>query len=158
MPNPEFATKLGSLTSHIPPGQFFRYLIVGGVNTLFGYGCYALLTAILQPRIPHGYVVANLLASVINISFSYLGYKWLVFKTRGNYLREWLRALAVYSTAILVGTALLPVIVFVIRRTTRFASAAPYIAGAILIGFTTIYSFLGHRNFSFRTPRAKSAA
>ncbi len=158
MPNIELAAKLGSLASHIPPGQFFRYLVVGGVNTLFGYGCYAALTALFQPRLAHGYIVANLLAGIISITFSYLGYKWFVFKTKGNYLREWIRAVAVYSTAILVGTALLPVLVLIIRRTTRFDAEAPYIAGAVLIGFTTIYSFLGHRHFSFRTPKSDSPA
>ncbi len=152
------ANRFAELKSHIPPGQFFRYLVVGGFNTLFGYGCYAALTAALQPRLAHGYIVANLLAGLVNITFSYLGYKWFVFKTRGNYLREWLRALAVYSSAILVGTALLPVLVFAIRRSTRFDAAAPYIAGAVLIGFTTIYSFLGHRHFSFRTSKPGSAA
>ena len=151
------ANRFAELKSHIPPGQFLRYLVVGGFNTLFGYGCYAALTVMLQPRLPHGYIVANLLAGLINITFSYLGYKWFVFKTKGNYLREWIRAVAVYSTAILVGTALLPVLVFAIRRTTRFDIAAPYIAGAVLVGFTTIYSFLGHRHFSFRTPKPDSA-
>ena len=156
MPNTESVTSVKSLTSHIPPGQFFRYLMVGAVNTVFGFGCYAALTALLQPRLSHGYIVANLLAGLINITFSYLGYKWFVFKTKGNYLREWTRAVAVYSTAILLGTALLPVLVFLIRHTTRFDSAAPYIAGAVLIGFTTIYSFLGHRHFSFRSSEPDS--
>lgn len=154
----KMTSRLAELRSHIPPGQFLRYLVVGGFNTLFGYGCYAAFTALLQPRLAHGYIVANLLAGFINITFSYLGYKWFVFKTKGNYLREWIRAVAVYSSAILVGTALLPVLVFAIRRTTRFDSAAPYIAGAVLIGFTTIYSFLGHRHFSFRTPKPDSPA
>jgi len=151
-PNGESANRTGfsELTSHIPRGQFFSYLVVGGFNTLFGFGVYALLTAVLQKRFPHGYIVANLLASFISITFSYLGYKWFVFKTKGNYLREWLRAVAVYSSAILIGTALLPVFVFCIRRTSGFDHAAPYLAGALLTGFTAVYSFLGHKNFSFR--------
>jgi len=45
---------------------------------------------------------------------------------------------------------LLPVFVYAIRRWTGVYNAAPYIAGAVLIGCTTIYSFLGHRKFSFR--------
>lgn len=138
------------MTAHIPPGQFLRYLIVGGWNTLFGYASFAILTAILDPHIPHAYIVASVLASIINITVSYLGYKWFVFKTRGNYLREWLRAVAVYSTAILISTATLPVLVFIIRRLWHFDKAAPYIAGAVLTIFTVIYSFLGHKKFSFR--------
>jgi len=143
-----------TLTNHIPPGQFFSYLVVGGFNTLFGFGLYALLTAALQSRFQHGYIVANLLASLISVTFSYLGYKWCVFKTKGNYLREWLRAVTVYSGAIVANTALLPVLVFFIRRTSRFTHSAPYLAGALLIGLTAVYSFLGHRNFSFRQEKA----
>jgi hypothetical protein len=28
--------------------------------------------------------------------------------------------------------------------------SAPYVAGALLTGLTAVYSFLGHKNFSFR--------
>ncbi len=141
------------LASHIPPGQLLRYLVVGAWNTLFGYGCYAALTALLDPVIPHGYIVASLVAAPINISVSFLGYKWFVFKTKGNYLREWLRVILVYSSSILIGTACLPVLVFVIRHYSRWDRGAPYIAGALLMGGTVVYSFLAHKKFSFRTEK-----
>ena len=143
---------MGNLTRHIPPGQFGRYLLVGAWNTLFGYGPYAFFTAILSPIIPHGYIAASVISSLLNISVSYLGYKWFVFKTKGNYLREWIRCVGVYSGGILFGVLALPVLVLVIRRNTRFVTQAPYIAGAILTVFMVVYSFLGHKKFSFRTP------
>ncbi len=141
------------LTRHIPPGQFGRYLLVGIGNTLFGYGTFALLTALLDRITPHGYVLASLLASVLSITVAYLNYKWLVFKTQGNYLREWARCVAVYSGGIIISAALLPLVVFVIRRGTGMQAAAPYLAGALLIGFNAVYSFLGHKKFSFRSPQ-----
>lgn len=141
------------LTSHIPPGQFGRYLLVGMWNTLFGYGTYAALTAALDPVIPHSYMLASLLAGGLNITVSFLGYKWFVFKTRGNYLREWGRCVAVYGSNILLGLILLPIAVAVIRRATGLDRQAPYIAGAVLLVFGTLYSFIGHRKYSFR-PRA----
>lgn len=140
------------LTRHIPPGQFGRYLLVGGWNTLFGYGSYAFFTAILSPMIPHSYIAASVISSLLNISVSYLGYKWFVFKTKGNYLREWMRCVAVYSGGILVGVLTLPVLVVIIRRNTRFVTQAPYIAGALLTAFMVVYSFVGHKKFSFRSP------
>lgn len=142
---------LAALARHFPPGQFGRYLLVGVGNTLFGYGTFALFVAILDRVVPHGYILASVISSVLNISVSYLNYKWFVFKTKGNYLREWARCVAVYSSAIVINALLLPVFVFAIRRWTNISAAAPYIAGAVLIGFTTIYSFLGHKRFSFRT-------
>jgi putative flippase GtrA len=140
------------LTRNIPPGQFGRYLLVGAWNTLFGYGSFAFFTAILSPMIPYSYIVASVISSLLNISVSYLGYKWFVFKTRGNYLREWLRCVAVYSGGIVFGVVTLPVLVTVIRRSTRYVTQAPYIAGAILTAFMVVYSFVGHKKFSFRTP------
>ncbi len=137
---------------HIPPGQFSRYLLVGVWNTAFGYGTFALFTMLLQRVTPHGYIAASVLSSLVNITVAYFGYKWFVFKTKGNYLREWARCVTVYSGAIVITAALLPVVVLALRRTTPLTASAPYVAGALLIGITTIYSFIGHKKFSFRPP------
>jgi putative flippase GtrA len=140
------------LTEHIPPGQLGRYLLVGIGNTLFGYGTFALFTAILNPVVRAGYIWASLLSSLVNITVAYLAYKWFVFKTKGNYLREWIRCVVVYSGGILFGLVALPVLVILIRRNTRFVATAPYIAGALLTALVVVYSFLGHKTFSFRSP------
>jgi putative flippase GtrA len=144
--------RLIGLTSHIPPGQFFRYLLVGGWNTLFGYGCFALLTALLDPRIKYGYVVASIIANLIAPTVAFLGYKWFVFKTKGNYLREWFRCLTVYGGSMLISIILLPMIVFGLRKMTALTNAAPYVAGALIMGASVVYSFLGHKHYSFRQP------
>jgi len=138
------------LSGHIPPGQFGRYLLVGIWNTLFGYGMFALFTALLNPILSHSYMWASGLSSLLNITVAYLGYKWFVFKTKGNYLREWLRCVTVYGSGILLGLIALPVVVFLIRHNTHFYAQAPYIAGAILSAFIVVYNFLGHKKFSFR--------
>jgi putative flippase GtrA len=141
-----------TLTRHIPPGQFGRYLLVGAWNTLFGYGSFAFFTAVLSPMIPHSYIAASVISSLLNVSVSFLGYKWFVFKTKGNYLREWIRCVGVYSGGILFSVLMLPLLVLVIRRNTRFVTQAPYLAGAVLTAFMVVYSFVGHKKFSFRTP------
>ena len=140
---------IARLTAHIPPAQFSRYLLVGIWNTVFGYATYAVLTALLTPYIPHAYIVASVLAGILNITEAFLVYKWLVFKTKGNYLREWMRCVVVYSGGILIGILLLPVFVFALRHLTRSDSSAPYIAGAALTGVNVVAGFLGHKNFSF---------
>jgi putative flippase GtrA len=140
-----------ALTAHFPPGQFLRYLAVGAWNTLFGYAAYAALTALLTPLIPYSYMVASLLSSIVSITVAFLGYKWFVFKTKGNYLREWARCVVVYSGAIAVGLVLLPILVSVLRHYTRYQRQAPYIAGAMLTGVSVVFSFVGHSKFSFRT-------
>jgi putative flippase GtrA len=140
------------ITGHIPPGQFGRYLLVGAWNTFFGYGTFALFTAVLNPIVPHSYIWASLLSSLLNITVAYFGYKWFVFKTKGNYLREWMRCVAVYSGGIAFALVALPVLVLLIRHNTRFFAEAPYIAGAFLTVIVVVYNFLGHKRFSFRAP------
>jgi putative flippase GtrA len=144
-----------NLTKHVPPGQFGHYLAVGACNTAFAYGSYALFTALLDHYMPASYLAASLISSVLNITISFLGYKWFVFKTRGNYLKEWVRCLTVYSGGIALGLLLLPPIVFLVGRLAGDPRAAPYIAGALVLGSQVILSFVGHKHFSFRNDEAR---
>jgi len=138
--------------------QLLRYLAVGACNTVFGYGCFALFTMLLSPLMAYGYVLAGLLANFLSITFAFLGYKWFVFKTEGNYLKEWVRCLGVYTTSMVLSAAALPFMVAVVRRQTGRDHSAPYIAGAIVLVFSIIFSFFGHRRISFgpgkRTPQS----
>lgn len=140
---------LARLTRHIPPGQFGRYLVVGLWNTAFGYGTFALFTALLDRHMPASYMAGGLLSSLLNITVSFLGYKWFVFRTKGNYLGEWARCLVVYSGAIALGLALLPPTVFLVSWLTGDSQTAPYIAGALLLGLQVVVGFFGHRKYSF---------
>jgi len=133
----------------LPPQQFGRYLVVGVCNTIFGYAAYAGLTALLTPRVPFAYVLACLLSGLAGITFAFLAYKWFVFKTQGHYLREWARCILVYGGTVLLGAAVLPLIVFLVRYLTPADKSAAYIAGAIQMGAAAVAGFLGHKNFSF---------
>jgi putative flippase GtrA len=127
----------------------FRYLAVGACNTIFGYGCFALFTLLLTPVLSYGYVAASILANLFSITFAFLGYKWLVFKTKGNYLREWIRCVGIYAGGMILSAAALPLVVGVIRRQPGHDRSAPYIAGAIVLVFSIVFSFFGHRHISF---------
>ena len=139
------------LTSHIPPGQFLRYLLVGGWNTLFGYSTFAAFTALLEPLFPGSYVLAMVLSSIVNITVAFLGYKWFVFKTKGNYLKEWMKCMAVYGSGMLPSLFLLPAIVEFLRHVLHLGHWSPYVGAALLTGFGVIYSFVGHKKITFRT-------
>ncbi len=136
---------------------FVRYLLVGAWNTLFGYGCFALFTALLSRRMAHGYVVAIVLANLISISVAFLGYKWFVFRTKGGYLKEWLRCLSVYSGSMIFSAVALPIVVTFLRRNSNWDSGAPYLAGAIVMSVAVVFSFFGHRYFSFATGERTDA-
>jgi putative flippase GtrA len=136
--------------------EVVRYLMVGGFNTVFGYGCFAAFNMALEPLGAHAYLLASLLANLVAISVAFLGYKWFVFRTRGNYLREWLRCMAVYSTTILVTLAGMPIVVTLLRH-TRFGKHAPYIAAAVMALVTIALGYLGHKHISFRRSRGRRA-
>ena len=136
--------------SHKSVGQFVRYIVVGGFNTVFGYGLFALLTWSFKGLGSYNYMYAAVLANVIAISVAFLGYKWFVFRTHGNYLIEWIRCFGVYGSSMLIGLAGLPILVPILRHVLRRPEQAPYIAGALLMIVTVLFSFFGHKNFSFR--------
>jgi putative flippase GtrA len=136
------------------------YLAVGACNTIFGYGCFALFTLLLTPIFSYGYVVASLLANLFSITFAFFGYKWFVFKTKGNYFKEWIRCVGVYASSMILSAAALPFVVGIIRRQPGHERSAPYIAGAIVLVFSALLSFFGHRHISFadsnQSPQSSS--
>ncbi|HTV14232.1 MAG TPA: GtrA family protein [Acidobacteriaceae bacterium] len=148
---------LAWVKDHFPPGQFGRYLVVGLFNTAFGYGTYAGLTALLTPHIRFAYMVASIISSFVNITIAFLNYKWFIFKTKGNYLREWSRCIVVYGSTMGIGTLALPVVVFLVRFLTGAGRSAPYIAGALLMSANVLAGFLGHKHFSFAPPAKERA-
>src|ERR1700728_1327538 len=96
------------LRKHFPGGQFFRYLCVGVFNTFFGYFTFAAALYFLNLALPQRFlyltvILASVLGMPLNITVAYFGYKFFVFKTRGNYLREWLKCFAVYGTSMVPG-------------------------------------------------------
>jgi putative flippase GtrA len=139
----------GAGAAHQHKLTLIRYLAVGACNTAFGYGCFALFTLLLNSVFAYGYVLASLLANFFSITFSFFGYKWFVFRTKGNYLKEWIRCVGVYATSMVVSAAALPFVVGIIRRQPGHDRSAPYIAGAIVLVFSVSFSFFGHRHISF---------
>jgi putative flippase GtrA len=129
--------------------QFARYLLAGGANTVFGYGIYAALNYALTDLFPYAYLAAAVLGNIIAITLAYINYKFFVFKTKGNYLKEYLRFYVVYGFSLVLGLILLPFFVEVLLINS-------YLAGALLLPITVLISFIGHKNFSFGSlPRAK---
>ena len=149
----------------LPANQVVRYLIVGVGNTVFGYACYAFFVAIYSRMLPARYLpftvdLASITTTPIGVTVSFLTYKFFVFRTQGNYLREWLRCFAVYGSATIPGLFILPVITRVLQSVASLEHLAGYLAGAIVMGGTTIYTYLAHKNFSFsnKTRRTSKTA
>jgi putative flippase GtrA len=177
--------RLQRLVNLFPAGQFIRYLCVGVFNTLFGYITFVVVLTLLNAALPGRLlyltvILASILSTPLNITVAYFGYKFLVFRTKGNYLGEWLKCFAVYGTGMIPGLVALSALTrflqsmihrhaaslrVLLSAAERHLSGRPlsflqhiatgkamagYIAGAVVIALSTIYSFVGHKKVTFR--------
>ncbi len=142
-------------SSHKSFFEFARYLLVGGFNTVFGYSLFALINWLSRGMGSYNYIFAAVVSNLIAITVAFLGYKWFVFRTRGNYLVEWIRCMGVYGSSMAFGLVALPVLVTILRRYLQKPEQAPYIAGAILTLATVLFSFVGHKKISFRQKQVE---
>src|SRR5664280_1694113 len=116
------------------------YLAVGGWNTVFGYAAWALLQYLLGEHLH--YLVVVVLSWPIAVLNAYLGYRYVVFRSRGSVFRELPRFSLVYLLTLLVNLALLPIALRVL----------PFNIYAIQAGFAVVVvvcSYLGHKHYSF---------
>jgi putative flippase GtrA len=126
-----------------------RFLIAGSVNTAFSYLSFAALYYILSHFIRDTPIW--IASAVINITFSFVTHKVYVFRTRGNWVRAYMRYYAVYAIPFFLGLTAFTLFVDVVHVNA-------YVAQALIIFVNTVISYVGHKYFSFRKPREKSAS
>jgi putative flippase GtrA len=151
------------IAQHIPSSQLMRYLVVGAWNTLFGYSCFFFFVRLFlhlmvsQPLFAAS--VASIVATIVNITASFVGYKLFVFKSKGKFLHEYARSFLVYLPSLFLNAvAIAPLTALLHHMFPSHALQAPYIAGAILAIVTAVISFFGHKHISFRDRRAAPSA
>ena len=145
-----FERRLDGLRDHPALGPsvrfYFRrreqllYLVVGGWNTVFGYGVWALMQYLLGDYLP--YLVVVLLAWPIAVLNAYLCYRVIVFRSHGPVLRELPRFSLVYLVTLVVNLALLPVALSVLPFNI-------YVVQALLTVVVVVCSYLAHKHYSF---------
>ena len=115
--------------------QFVRFLFVGGINTLFGYGCFAFFIFI-----GIHYSIAVLLSTICGILFNFKTTGVIVFKNSDNKLI--IRFVAVYGVAYLFNVAGL-------KRLIMF-NVNTYIGGALLLLPVAVLTFILQKMFVYR--------
>lgn len=143
-------TRLEGLRGHSALGPavsfYFRrreqilYLLVGGWNTVFGYGVWASLQFLLGEHLH--YLIVVLIAWPIAVLNAYLGYRFVVFRSRGPITRELPRFASVYVATLVVNLALLPIAL-------NALSFNIYVIQAVFTGVVVVFSYLAHKFFSF---------
>jgi putative flippase GtrA len=114
-----------------------RFVVVGIVNTGFSYGVYALLIVLGL-----SYAVANLVALLFGIVFSFKTQGRLVFRQTSN-RRLW-RFVLVWAVIYAANTALIGLIIS--------RGFDPYTAGALTLPVNVILSYVAQKYFVFRGP------
>lgn len=130
--------------SNLLRNEQFRFLAVGGFNTVFGLVVFYTLEYFFGNIV--GYFVVLLLTFAIILFTSFFLYRMLVFKTQGNLTKELFRFSSVYTIPFLANAIALPVLV------SGFGWM-PSIAQTVIVIFSTIFSYFGHKYFSFRKTK-----
>lgn len=137
-----------------------RYLAVGGWNTLFGWLLFVALLELLGAPVRtlssstfapvawlgrEYYVIIGWIGWVISVVQSTTTMKYLVFRKPGSLRHQVFRAYFVYLPAQFLGTGILWVMV-------RLVGMSPQLGAIATTAITTVFSYIGHKYFTFRTP------
>ena len=114
--------------------QFLRFLAVGGINTAFGYGVFALFI-----WIGLHYVLAALLGEICGILFNFKTTGTIVFGSKDN--RLIFRFFGVYLFAYLLRVGLL--------RAFKYFGVGPLVAAAVILLPISLLVYLLQRRFVF---------
>ncbi len=137
---PLFSGEAGPL-QRIIKDQRILFLLVGGANTAFSTALFALLSLTLGPNVPS--IVSLFTAWVVSLVLVFNVYRHLVFKVRGQVLRDFTRFVGVNVVSFLINAGALTLLVE--------GAGLPAIPTQIAITFVVVvFNYLGHKYFSFR--------
>ena len=120
--------------------RFFRFLFVGGINTLFGYFVFSVLI-LLQIH----YSIASLLATILGVLFNYFTTGRIVFNNRDSKLL--IKFFGVYGITYLINLLFLKIF--------DSYQVNMLIAGAILIFPMAFLSYFLNKTFVSRVGNDK---
>ena len=120
--------------------QLFKYLVVGCWNTFFGVSLYTIVILIFGEA---HYLILGFLCNIVAITQSFFSHKLLVFKTKGNILKEYLRIYVTYSFSMLFGLIAMYILVDLMHIGAIYANL-------ILTCFSVVLNFFLHKNFTFK--------
>jgi len=132
---------------HNKHGRKIRYVITGTWNTLFSYLAFVLIYLLAKPYGLHITIIL-IFSQIFGLTNAYITYKLFVFKTKGNYVKEYLRFYLVYGFSFVVNLILIHLFVDVMQFN-------PIISQAVIACIVVVLSYIGHNNFSFMEKEMK---
>lgn len=128
--------------------QRVAFLIVGGINTVVGFGIFVACSLTVGHLVDNRYgqvagaLVTVGISHVLSVLFAFVMHRRFVFRVQGHVLRDLARFESVYMTALGINAVALPLLVAMGMHRIP--------AQAIIVASTTLLSYFGHRHFSFR--------
>jgi len=123
------------------PVKFIKFLIVGGINTLFSLVVYLILV-----YFGIHYILASLIATILGILFNFKTYGTLVFKNKDNSLI--FRFFLVYTITYIIGISCLKLMLII--------GLNKYTAGLILTIPNALLGYFLNRRFVFNRKTSNS--
>ena len=117
-----------------------RFVLTGGLNTAFGFGCFVAYQFLVGQHF--GYMWTLLLAHTTTVLFAFMTHRRIVFRVTGSVLRDLWRFESVYLVALGINAVLLPLAVEVVGLPVLMAQAC-------ITAINAFVSWLGHSRFSF---------
>ncbi len=138
---------LDSLRKRLATGDRpLRFLVAGGVNTVFGLAIYPLLLWSNEWLDEH-YMIALLIAQALSVVFAFTTYRFGVFRSKGDMARQFGTFTSYYVFNYLANWVTLPLLV-------EFGEIEPWLAQLGLTILLIIGSYFWHSNVTF--PEHKS--
>lgn len=118
--------------------QFFRFLLIGAVNTVFGYSVFSLFIFL-----GFHYAIASLLATIVGVLFNFMTTGRYVFNNRENSLIG--KFFLVYGLVYVCNVGLLKIM--------DAYSVDMYVAGALILLPMALLSYVLNKKFVFEVEK-----
>jgi putative flippase GtrA len=154
-PDPQAEGLFAAIRRVLPGAEVIRFLMVGGFNTAFSLALYSACVIVFSHMLPHRgkpliVDIAFAISTPVSITVAFLCYKHFVFRTKGNYFKEWIRCFAVYSVSFPMGLVILPTATHLFEHIALIHQYAPFLAGLVNSVIIACYSYFAHKKFSFK--------
>lgn len=123
-----------------------RFVLAGAFNTGLGLAAFPALYFMLKPLGLH-YLVVLSISQVFCVTAAFLTNKFLVFRTSGNYLREYGRFITFHLSYFLVNLGALPFLVEIMHMN-------PVWAQTLFAVLVIVSSYFWHSRITFRSGKA----
>ncbi|MHC5795228.1 GtrA family protein [Lacisediminihabitans sp. FW035] len=128
-----------------------RFLVVGGFNTVVGYGIFVLVQLTVGRHT--SYLLSLYVATFLGTMVAFLSHRRFTFRIAGrrNIVVEFFKFASVNIVSLVINTIALPLLV-------ELGGLNPLLAQALIVIVTTVVSYIGHKFFSFRRQKSTGEA